>query len=81
MKAHHNLSDAEVRAGIHNGQIRFAGNARLRIYGTLHCISGKRMLRRNRMFFVSLQEAAAAGYRPCAHCLRVAYLKWKNGTV
>jgi len=62
---------------IDNGQIAFAGNVRLEIYGTLGCPSGKRMKSQNRVFFVSEDEAIAAGFRPCGHCMRAAYTRWK----
>ena len=67
---HDALTDREVFAGIRNGHIRWAGNARLKIYGTLKCWSGKRMLRKNRVFFATEAEALAAGYRACKHCLK-----------
>lgn len=57
--------------------IRYGGNARLNIYGTLQCASGKRMKVSNRVFFSSEQEAVAQGFRPCGHCMREAYLRWK----
>ncbi|KQC01115.1 Ada metal-binding domain-containing protein [Pedobacter sp. Hv1] len=62
-------------------QIQFAGNSRLKIYGTLNCTSGKRMKITNRVFFVSTNEALNLGYRPCGHCLRVDYKKWKDGSI
>lgn len=65
---------------IAQGKVAFAGNRKLKIYGSLHCRSGKRMLAENRVFFASEQEALSAGYRPCGHCLRAAYLDWKSGT-
>jgi hypothetical protein len=55
---------------IDNGQIAFAGNVRLEI-------SGKRMKSQNRVFFVSEDEAIVAGFRPCGHCMRAAYTRWK----
>ena len=67
---HENLSDREVFAGIRHGQIRWAGNVRLKIYGKLDCWSGKRMHRKNRIFFASEAAAQQAGYRPCKHCMR-----------
>ncbi|HVX49171.1 MAG TPA: Ada metal-binding domain-containing protein, partial [Chitinophagaceae bacterium] len=60
------------------GQITMAGNAALKIYGTLRCASGKRMKAQNRVFFTGEEEAAAAGYRPCGHCLHEKYLIWKQ---
>jgi methylphosphotriester-DNA--protein-cysteine methyltransferase len=62
-----------VRALIHAGSIQFGGNKKLKIYGLLSCSSGKRMKPENRVFFENEQEAIAAGYRPCAHCMREKY--------
>ena len=62
-------------------QITHAGNRRLKIYGTLSCRSGKSMNRSNRVFFSSEQEAIAQGYRPCGHCMKEQYKKWKNKNV
>jgi methylphosphotriester-DNA--protein-cysteine methyltransferase len=58
------------------GEIQLAGNAKLKIYGTLGCGSGKRMKAKNRVFFVSETEAIEKNYRPCGHCMRNAYKKW-----
>lgn len=60
-------------------EIILAGNKQLKIYGTLHCKSGKRMKIENRVFFASEKEAINQGYRPCGHCLKSKYQKWKNG--
>ncbi|MCF0063041.1 metal-binding protein [Dyadobacter chenwenxiniae] len=64
---------------IDKNMICYGGNATLKIYGTLQCASGKRMKMKNRVFFSSVAEALAQGFRPCGHCLREAYLKWKTG--
>ena len=68
MLYHVDYSDEDVRKKIRSGDVRLAGNRRLKIYDSLHCWSGKRMLRKNRVFFGSEEEAVAAGYRPCKHC-------------
>ena len=60
------------------GQITLAGNRKLKIYGTLQCRSGKRMLLQNRVFFANEAEALKHNFRPCAHCLPAAYRKWKD---
>jgi methylphosphotriester-DNA--protein-cysteine methyltransferase len=62
---------------IDKGEVRLAGNSKLKIYGTLGCSSGKRMKTTNRVFFRSEAEAKSKGYRPCGHCMREAYLAWK----
>ncbi len=59
------------------GNIVFGGNKNLKIYGRLHCSSGKRMLRENRVFFAGEDEAVALGYRSCGHCMKKAYEQWK----
>lgn len=64
---------------IHKRQVTMAGNRNLKIYGLLSCGSGKRMKRGNRVFFADERDALTHGYRPCGHCLREAYLKWKSG--
>lgn len=66
---------------IRKGDIRFAGNLRLKIYGTLTCASGKRMKKENRVFFRDIHEAIALGFRPCGHCLREQYRKWKGKSI
>jgi methylphosphotriester-DNA--protein-cysteine methyltransferase len=58
-------------------KVTYAGNRKLKIYGTLSCSSGKRMKVDNRVFFTDEQEAISCGYRPCGHCMRKAYQKWK----
>jgi methylphosphotriester-DNA--protein-cysteine methyltransferase len=65
------------------GEIKLAGNKKLKIYGTLKCVSGKRMRAENRVFFKNEEEAIAKGYRPCGNCLAAEYKIWKNnnGTI
>lgn len=76
MIKHSELSSALVKIQIKNKEIRIAGNSRLKIYGTLHCKSGKRMSKENRVFFKSERDALAAGFRPCGNCLKEKYRKW-----
>lgn len=59
-------------------KVTFAGNGRLKIYGTLDCNSGKRMQSRNRVFFAHEAEALSQGYRPCGRCCKADYLEWKK---
>ena len=59
--------------------ILFGGNNSLKIYGLLQCNSGKRMLRNNRIFFQSEEEAVKNGFRPCGHCMKKQYNLWKQG--
>jgi len=76
MIKHELLSDGDVRINIKQKKILFGGNSKLKIYGTLQCKSGKRLKRKNRVFFVSENEAVENGYRPCGHCLKTEYKKW-----
>ncbi|MBL1409019.1 Ada metal-binding domain-containing protein [Sphingobacterium faecale] len=76
MIRHHEIADRELRAKIRKGKVCWAGNNKLKIYGTLSCASGKRMKRKNRVFFASEQEALSANYRPCGHCMNHKYKKW-----
>ena len=78
MLLHTIITAAEFKRLVRIGQITFGGNKQLKIYGSLHCASGKRMKVSNRVFFASEQEAISAGYRPCGHCMREAYKQWKR---
>jgi methylphosphotriester-DNA--protein-cysteine methyltransferase len=78
MIAHAAISDSRLRNQIRQGLICFGGNKKLKIYGTLHCSSGKRMNRENRIFFSTEDEALQNGFRPCGHCMMQAYQKWKK---
>jgi len=73
IKNNHTLSSM-----IRHNQVTMAGNASLKIYGTLHCSSGKRMQRKNRVFFSSEDEAQQLGYRPCGQCMKEKYQLWKQ---
>jgi methylphosphotriester-DNA--protein-cysteine methyltransferase len=75
---HNEISDAVLRTHIRQQQITFGGNSKLKIYGILSCKSGKRMKKQNRVFFVSEEEALGNGYRPCGHCMKANYKKWKD---
>jgi methylphosphotriester-DNA--protein-cysteine methyltransferase len=79
MILHQEISKARLASMIRHHQIQFGGNRHLKIFGKLHCVSGKRMKRKNRVFFNTIREAIALGYRPCAHCMEYDYKKWKHG--
>ena len=72
------LSEEPGALGGHRGQ---------KLYGRLHCPSALRAIARptgatyvkNRVFFKDEQTALAAGYRPCAVCMREHYNLWKEG--
>jgi methylphosphotriester-DNA--protein-cysteine methyltransferase len=59
----------------------FGGNKRARIYGRLDCPSALRAIKRgptyqrHRVFFADEASAIAAGFRPCARCMRDVDLK------
>lgn len=61
--------------------ICLGGNRKLRIYGRLGCKSGKKLKRINRVFFGSEEDALSCGFRPCGHCMKAEYTKWKNEPV
>ena len=58
------------------------GHRKLKIYGRLDCPSALRYIAKgkyvqHRVFFKDEATAIAAGYRPCARCMKEAYKKWK----
>jgi methylphosphotriester-DNA--protein-cysteine methyltransferase len=81
MIRHGDLSDKALKIMLQQKLVNFGGHRSLRIYGHLDCSSGKRMKRLNRVFFKSEQEAKEHGFRPCGHCMKAAYQKWKNGII
>ncbi len=70
MIRHSDIDNKTLSNMIKQDVILYGGNIRLKIYGTLHCRSGKRMKRENRVFFKSSSEAEAKGYRACKHCMK-----------
>jgi len=81
MLQHSQISSTDLRRKIIENKICLGGNKKLKIYGTLSCTSGKRMKKENRVFFTSEEEATDNGYRPCGHCMKDKYQKWKDGVV
>ena len=77
---HADINASDLRSKIKQKTICFGGNKKLNIYGTLHCTSGKRMKRANRVFFTSEKEALKNGFRPCGQCMKTAYKKWIYST-
>lgn len=62
------------------------GHRKQRIYGRLDCPSALRWIARGhyvreRVFFATEEDARAAGYRPCAVCMKERYRKWKTEQV
>ena len=78
MIQHSEISNTEIRSKIRKKEIALGGNRKLKIYGLLGCASGKRMKRENRIFFTSEHEALQNNYRPCGHCMKKQYKKWKK---
>ncbi len=66
-----------IRSMIRKGLITLAGNQKEKIYGRLHCYYGKKLLKRNRVFFGSAKDIPSS-FRPCYHCMREEYTNWKN---
>jgi methylphosphotriester-DNA--protein-cysteine methyltransferase len=81
MILHSKIRDTDLREKIKQKSICFGGNRKLKIYGTLQCSSGKRMKIENRVFFATESEATQNGYRPCGHCMKKEYQKWKDGII
>jgi methylphosphotriester-DNA--protein-cysteine methyltransferase len=80
MIKHIEISDSDLRSKIKQKIICFGGNRKLKIYGTLQCKSGKRMNRKNRVFFASENEAIKNDFRPCGNCMKTEYKKWIYST-
>jgi Metal binding domain of Ada len=63
---------------------RLGGNRRKMIYGQLACRSAVGALATGyakvRVFFADEATAIAAGYRPCATCMRKEYEEWTQRT-
>ena len=81
MKRHIEISNKELHRLIKSNKITFGGNIKLKIYGTLSCKSGKRMRKENRVFFRSEKEAMEQNFRPCGHCMKSEYKRWKNAII
>ena len=60
------------------------GHRRSKVYGRLDCPGALRWIAKgryvaHRVFFADEATALAAGYRPCARCLRARHREWKAG--
>jgi methylphosphotriester-DNA--protein-cysteine methyltransferase len=78
MIQHETIAQSDLVKLIKQKQICFGGNQQLKIYGSLRCVFGKRMKIKNRVFFLSEDEALRFGFRPCGHCMKEEYRKWKE---
>lgn len=81
MIRHDEISGSDLHYKLKQHEICFGGNLKLKIYGILSCASGKKLKRENRIFFSSENEAIKKGFRPCGHCMKEKYQKWKNGFI
>ncbi|MEN7551711.1 Ada metal-binding domain-containing protein [Rapidithrix thailandica] len=75
---HKEIHSFDLLMKIKHQELCYGGNQKLKIYGSLHCKSGKRMRRETRVFFASEAEALEEGYRPCGHCMSEKYKQWKT---
>ncbi len=71
------INKKELHIKIRQQEICFGGNKKLKIYVKLECTSGKKMKQSKRVFFAAAKEAVKEGYRPCGHCMKMEYKKWK----
>ncbi|MDH4656236.1 Ada metal-binding domain-containing protein [Pseudomonas sp. JS3066] len=77
------LLDADGRPYASPAPGALGGHRRTRIYGRLDCPTALRTIARGgyvkeRVFFLDEATAQAAGYRPCARCMKEAYREWKT---
>jgi hypothetical protein len=75
-------SDGRPHDSVTKGTL--GGHRRSKIYGRLDCPGALRAIvrgntyQKSRVFFADETTAIAAGYRPCAVCLRDGYRKWRQ---
>jgi len=79
------LLDAHGQAVLSAIPGTLGGHRRSRVFGRLACAAALRALarggyRQHRVFFADAATALAAGYRPCAVCMREDYRVWKERT-
>lgn len=77
------LTNGEGKQELSDKPGLLGGHQRYKIYGRMDCSSANRHIAngryiRGRVFFADEETAIAAGYRPCAICMRSEYNKWKN---
>lgn len=76
------LTDKDNHQHLSSAPGMLGGHRKLKIYGRLDCPSARKHLEKgqyakNRVFFLTEEIAADAGYRPCAKCMPKEYRKWK----
>lgn len=57
---------------------QYAGWGPGKIFGRLDCNSGKRMAKKNRVFFASLEDAVREGFRPCRNCRPIGAMEFSE---
>ena len=73
-------ANGEIYSSSNPGSL--GGNGRMKIYGRLDCYSANNAVakgstyQKHRVFFADEAMAIAAGYRPCAKCMRHEYEAW-----
>jgi hypothetical protein len=77
------LTNSDGRQELSQALGTFGGHQKYMIYGEMDCTSANRHIAngkyiRGRVFFADEKTAIAAGYRPCAICMRSEYKKWKE---
>ncbi len=76
------LTDRKGKQYISDHRGALGGHCKLKIYGSLNCPSAARYIAKgqyvkHRVFFEDEETAVAAGYRPCAVCMKEKYKQWK----
>ncbi len=74
-------SDGKAYESLEPGQL--GGHREHKIYGRLDCRGAQNWIAKgyyvkHRVFFADEATAIAAGYRPCAGCLKERYVIWKQ---
>ncbi len=82
-KKQYTLLGADGKPYLSDEKGTLGGNSKLKIYGTMDCYSANRAVKQGtyqkvRVFFKDEATAIAAGYRPCGHCMREKYKRWKK---
>lgn len=81
-KKHYHLIDRDGNPYESETPGTMGGHRELKIYGRLDCPSAARYIAKgqyvtHRVFFADEETAIAAGYRPCAICMKEEYRAWK----
>lgn len=79
----YSLTDTKGNNYLSKEKGNLGGHKKLKIYGRLDCPSALTWIKKGkyikyRVFFIDESTAIAAGYRPCAICMKEEYIKWKE---